>query len=321
MDDIALRFQRQAPRRWPFGRMAERLLLSGHRASDVTADLPSVGRTVTRAARHARTRAIPVAVVLISAAVSAQTSPVTIQVRTPDGMPVPHAVVIGATTHPLVTDDSGRVAIRFAADSVTLTIRRIGYVPFHGLVRRQVGGATPVHLQPIAQRMQTVTVSAERMSTPLERSGFYDRVLRAQRGAYNAEFVTPEELDARLGARLSDLFHGRRFVHPQRSPGGASQVYLLGRGGCKMTIYLDGQMVHAEPPRGQSAGTRGHPVGGGFNDPNAIVALDDIVQLSQVAAIEMYSSAANAPVELIPLVGSAQAAACGVVAIWTGARH
>src|SRR5512133_14343 len=101
MDDTALRFQGQAPHRWPFVRMAERLLLSGNRASDGLADQPSVDRTVTRAAHHAETRAIPVAVFLISAAVSAQTPPVTIQIRTPDGIPVPHAVVIGATTHPL----------------------------------------------------------------------------------------------------------------------------------------------------------------------------------------------------------------------------
>jgi len=40
-----------------------------------------------------------------------------------------------------------------------------------------------------------------------------------------------------------------------------------------------------------------------------------------VAAIEIYASAANAPAELIPLVGAAQQGACGIVAIWTGSRR
>jgi hypothetical protein len=37
--------------------------------------------------------------------------------------------------------------------------------------------------------------------------------------------------------------------------------------------------------------------------------------------VEIYASAANAPAEMIPLVGTSQAGACGIVAIWTGGRH
>ena len=152
----------------------------------------------------------------------------------------------------------------------------------------------------LAQTLSEVTVVERGVRTPLELTGFYDRVLRAQRGAFNADFVTPEELDARRGVRPTDLFQGRRFVSIARTPGARPQAYLIGRGRCKMTVYLDGRLLRSE---------------------GGVLALDDLLDANAVSAIEIYASAANAPAELIPLTGAAQAGACGIVAIWTGGRR
>jgi hypothetical protein len=46
--------------------------------------------------------------------------------------------------------------------------------------------------------------------------------------------------------------------------------------------------------------------------------LEDHVAGSEVMAIEVYPSTANAPVELIPLT---RQGSCGIVAAWTGPRQ
>jgi hypothetical protein len=56
--------------------------------------------------------------------------------------------------------------------------------------------------------------------------------------------------------------------------------------------------------------------GGGTYGRSSALIIDEIVNIGSVAAIEMYASANMAPVELIPI-----SSYCGVVAIWTGARH
>ncbi|MBI5599981.1 MAG: carboxypeptidase regulatory-like domain-containing protein [Gemmatimonadetes bacterium] len=237
-----------------------------------------------------------------------------VRVRDGNGAPIAHALVEVEGGRGRVADDSGRVFLEAAPDSLRLQVRRIGLKPFVGRVGRTARtGEFDVVLSPTAQTLAAVTVTERGMRTPLERTGFYDRVQRAQRGAFNGEFVTPEELESRQGARTTDLFQGRRFVFPNRTRGLSPQFYLMGRGGCKMTVYIDGQLVRPEGQRGS--------IRSGASDATGIVPIDDIVNVSQVAAIEIYATAANAPGELVPLAGSAQQGACGIVAIWTGARH
>lgn len=226
-----------------------------------------------------------------------------VRVRDSSGVPIAHAFVEVEGGRGRVADDSGRVFLEAAPDSLRLQVRRIGLKPFVGRVGRTARtGEFDVMLSPTAQTLAAVTVTERGMRTPLERSGFYDRVQRAQRGAFNGEFITPEELESRRGVRTTDLLQGRRFVYPNRTRGLRPQFYLMGRGGCKMTVYVDGQMAR---PEGEGS----------------IVPIDDIVQGSEVAAIEIYASAANAPAELVPLTGAAQQGACGIVAIWTGGRR
>jgi hypothetical protein len=239
---------------------------------------------------------------------------VVVRVRDAGGAPIAHALVEVEGGRGRVADDSGRVALDAASDSVRIRVRRIGYAPFIGRVGRTARtGEFDVVLSATAQTLAAVTVTEHGMRTPLEWTGFYDRMQRAQRGAFNGEFITPEELESRQGARTTDLFQGRRFVFPDRTRGMSPQIYLKGRGGCMMTVYLDGQMVRPEGARGSARS--------GATAPGGIVPIDDIVSASQVAAIEIYATAANAPGELVPLAGAAQQGACGIVAIWTGGRR
>jgi hypothetical protein len=85
------------------------------------------------------------------------------------------------------------------------------------------------------------------------------------------------------------------------------------RSDCKMTIHVEGMMVRPEGLR--CAGNSSAP------GPFGIVPIDDIVNVSQAAAIEIYATAAHAPGALVPLTSAVQQGACGIVAIWTGGRR
>lgn len=271
--------------------------------------------------------------VLIPLALFAQ-SPTATTVRVLDqrGAPVPHAVldVGGGSTR--VADDSGRISMHLDGDSTTVRVRRMGFSPYLGRLARVDGGEVTVTLIGVAQRLAPVTVETKRDPTPLERTGFYDRIMRAQRGAYNAEFVTPEELDARVMTRLSDAFRGRRFI--KVVPSGRGGSVLKGRAGCDATILLDGQPVRSggggaealaptgrdplapkDLPKGQAARVNAG-TGGATVAHSSGLGIDELVGIGAVAAIEMYSSANMAPVELLPI-----SSYCAVVAIWTGGRH
>ncbi len=226
-----------------------------------------------------------------------------IAVRDAANHPIPFATITLNGGAIRVTNADGDLIVPNAPDSLAVSVRRIGYAAFDGKLARSDSAASQpqtIVLLPIAQRLATVSVNA-RGTSPLESRGFYDRVLRAQRGAFVAEFLTPEVLDTRNVARLSDMLVGRRYVAISRNPAGVR--YAIGRAGCPMLVLLDGQVVQPEPGRG--------------------VAIDEIASATTIAAIEIYASTANAPAELVPLTGpnANGQGSCGIVALWTGSRE
>ena len=186
-------------------------------------------------------------------------------------------------------------------------------------------------MTPLAAIMDTVRVT-ERRDTPLARTGFYDRVERVKKSAMLGEFITPEELEAKNNSRLSDILQGRQYARiamtnlppPGRNRSGAGRrvAVVLGRARCAMNIVVDGQFVSntaQETALGETP-TSIRPTGSANlpADLSAVPGLDDIVDGHAIMGIEIYPSIANAPVELIP---TASHGACGLVAIWTGARR
>lgn len=238
-------------------------------------------------------------------------------VRDDAGRPVPYAVVTLSAGVTRIADDSGRVTLSIAAkDSARLQVRRIGFREFYGWVPRGADGRFAVTLPPVARVVDAVTVTAA-ANTPLARTGFYDRVERVKKGAFTGEFISPEELEARNATQVSRFLEGRRSVRVARTKDG--QTIILGRGGCGMTIIVDGQRVRTmeenvvgEAP--QSIDGRGTRQQGSGSE----MTVDQVVGGAEVMAIEIYPSTANAPAELIQLGGRGS---CGMVVIWTGSRQ
>ena len=181
---------------------------------------------------------------------------------------------------------------------LSLRVRRIGFNEFSGVAEQGATGDIEIRLSRAPRQLGTVTITATGDS-PLVRSGFYDRLEQAQRGAFVAEFITPEEIRERNASQVAQLLQGRRFVTISSSKGARPRLIAYGRNGCEMSILVDKQRINANS-----------------TDPDGSVAIDDLVSGRSVVAIEVYASNANAPAELVPLTG---AGSCGIIAIWTGA--
>lgn len=251
------------------------------------------------------------AAVLMLAATTAQAQQdrVVARVFDAEARPVPFALVTLRDGVSRIADDSGRVTFNEAAqDSTRFIVRRIGYDPFFGYVKRSADGDFPIMLRVLPRSIQTLRVT-ERANTPLGRSGFYDRVQRVQAGAYSARMITPEELELRNPTKFTQMMQGENAVRVQRYD---HRMMLTGRGGqCAMSILLDGMRV---------TGTLEELVENKVNPPpvSSLTSIDDLVNMNGVAAIEIYSSAASIPAELQRSLGGGS---CGLIAIWTGRRR
>jgi hypothetical protein len=253
---------------------------------------------------------------------------VRIEVRDDTGTPVPFALVASAGGASQVANDSGVVSFRLkVADSLNLRVRRIGYREYFGWVARVRENAYRVTLPRVAAVLGTVDVTAPgtASNTPLAQRGFYDRLDRVQRGAILGDFLTPEELDVRAAATVTRMLGGSRYakITTMQTRHGRGTLVVVGRGGCPMTILLDGQVVRgtaqdvavSETPTSiNPGGTR--QVRGSAEE--SATSIDDVVDGRSVMAIEVYPSTANAPAELQRASGRGS---CGIVALWTGSRR
>ncbi len=134
--------------------------------------------------------------------------------------------------------------------------------------------------------------------------GFYDRRHRARRAGFAAEFITPREITARGASRMSELLWNRQTVTVDTAAGPRPRIILLGPKGttCAMTVVRDGERMNvALPPKDGIV----------IEDP---VAIDELVDIRSVAAIESYANIGSAPAEFTAGIGGGS---CGLVAVWT----
>lgn len=93
-----------------------------------------------------------------------------------DGRPVPYALVSLSGGNGAIAGDDGRVTVKVQTrDTMEVWARRVGYKPVEGRV--PCGGVESecvVTMMRLASTMDTVRVVASQ-STPLSRTGFYDR--------------------------------------------------------------------------------------------------------------------------------------------------
>ncbi len=220
--------------------------------------------------------------------------PAAVHVTTVDGAPVAFANVHVGGSPVRIADSLGVVTLdRNARGPLRLRVLRLGFQPQDSTYRPDEQGIYSVVLTPLATELQAVTVSGV-ADTPLARTGFYERMRQVDRGAVVGEFITPEELDQRDVGIVSNMLFGRRYVTVRQSRfGQLGGRELKGRGGCQMTLLVDGRRVSDAGP-------------------------DNLLTGREVMAIEIYPSGANAPSELITLTGRGS---CGIVSFWTGPRR
>lgn len=247
-----------------------------------------------------------------------------IRVLGPDSLPIPFAWVSVQGGDPVIADERGEVAIGNARrKSLSVTVRRIGYTPWLGTIAfPDTAAAIAVSLTPMAQTLGGVTVTAQARNVQLALTGFYDRVQMRQKGLLSATFIGPEEMEQRHPGHISDMLYGRLgvvIVRPSHSVAYARGI----NGTCLMTILLDGNRLC--PPGGCSAvpsgvfATMTRQTAGPASQAKAlsgIVNLDQYIDPSDIAAIEIYARGGNMPVGL-----QADDSSCGVIAFWSGARR
>ncbi|NNF13983.1 MAG: TonB-dependent receptor plug domain-containing protein [Gemmatimonadetes bacterium] len=181
-----------------------------------------------------------------------------------------------------------------------LYVRRDGYEALlDGLFELGSDGVVEVRvgLTPEPIELEAVDVVADRTMTPLERSGFYDRVLTAP-----GHFLSREDIERVGSSKVSDVFQRVPRVEvdatrPLTGPDVMQNPSIFMRRGtepCFPALYIDR-----------------HVVANGLTDA---VRPDDWVNTAEIEAIEIYARASQVPPEFDPIGG------CGVVLIWTRAR-
>ncbi len=181
-----------------------------------------------------------------------------------------------------------------------LFVRRDGYQTLlDGLFELGSDGVVEVRvgLTPEPIELDPVEVAAARNMTPLERSGFYDRVLTAP-----GVFLSREDIQRSGSSKVADIFQMVPRVEvdatrPLTGPDVMQNPSIFMRTGaepCFPTLYIDRHIV--------------------ANGVTAPVRPDDWVNAVEIEAIEIYARASQVPPEFDSVGG------CGVVLIWTRAR-
>jgi hypothetical protein len=218
------------------------------------------------------------------------------------GRPIPYVNIDGGPRYRTLSNGSGEFTLKVPSkEGLDIAIRRIGFLP--GKIRVEPGSDTTINvsLQPLAVLLSTQVVRAQQQVRVLETRGFYSRMLDQERGSLVGEFVTPEEIEMRSPQRVTQLLEQRRGIQVRRM--GRCQVIatcyrVMGQGGCAATVYLDGQRLNS--------------LGTAAADPSGAPAIDELIPVTGVSAIEVYPRGSSAPPRYQSLAGT-----CAIVLIWT----
>ncbi len=174
-------------------------------------------------------------------------------------------------------------------DTLTISIRRLGYFPVSALItaREHLWDTVMVELNRNPQVLGSVKVNEDATRAALGLRDFNQR-----RALGLGIFVTREEIVARNTSLPSDIFRTMRGVKVVKQRNGVYGVrfslYSASRPNCVPDIWLDGQRV------------RGMEV--------------DELTATDIQAIEVYESWSTVPQAFAP---SANAIPCGTIVIWS----
>ena len=198
-----------------------------------------------------------------------------------------------------------------------IAAERLGYYPLlDGVLELGEGGFLPVDFylrpRPVELAPLVATVDREMVRRHLESQGFYER---EQSGF--GHFITPAELERRLPMTGRDLLRAAPGVSFEGGPFGAGVVWFRRRGTplsaerggesqdtikwpvgmCRPHVYVDGVEFDPGPVR-RDTGQGG-------------VVIEDIVPLTDIAAVEVHTRATSVPLQY---GGTTD---CGALLIWT----
>ena len=235
----------------------------------------------------------------LSSTATAQDQPRVIRgtIRDSLGARIERAVVQTTGQSRVVSDDSGHFEYRATPrGELRLLVRRLGYSPLE-LRINPIGDTTiAILLAPIPRRFDPMNVVASAVSGRLRGVGFYDRMNDRNKGIGSGLFVTAEDIEQRNPLRISQMLDQMTGVRVQKIGAGFNDFEIRGPNRCKFTVYLNGTRIGPKGPR-----------------PDIdVVKIDEWVEPSATAGIEVYPRATSAPPHLQMLNGT-----CGVVAFWT----
>ena len=205
-------------------------------------------------------------------------------------IPGAHVSIAGSNVA-TITDAGGVFRFqRVPPSSITLNVRRLGYRPGQAsLQHAAVETAVEIRLVAVPEVLPTVEVRRRGDISDSRLSGYNSR--REKRVGH---FVTRDQLDRHDSPRFADVLRSvpGLVVKPLRGSGGGRTVSM--RGNCSPLVFFDGFPAAAGP-------------------------MDlDMVDLSTVEGIEIYSSFATIPADFISVGGNER---CGVIAIWSRAAR
>lgn len=204
------------------------------------------------------------------------------------GRPIAGATLALESGRGAVTDTEGRFQLSDVAPGlVQIEVGMLGYAPRKESVTVQPGRTTNVTLSLAVDPLELKAIEIEIRSPFLEAQGVYRRM----EGGTSGHIVTREDIDARPSSRLSDSVMdvpGLQVVKDNK------RSVLLGRGRCRMRIFLDGVEMGVE-------------IDGTIDI--------DLVPPDWVEVAEVYTGLASVPVQYRQGLES-----CGVMLIWTRRR-
>jgi hypothetical protein len=229
----------------------------------------------------------------------------------------------GAPVRAVMSDPEGRWAFEVPSPgSYFVEATRIGYDPWvAGPLEIRAGDDldSVFHLRRRPIELEPLVVSARTVRRNLELAGFFDR----QRSDFG-QFLGPEDIERRQAPRLTDLLRGLpgvNVVSMGTGSVGARTVELRGSnlslgGVCRPRIFVDG-LLYAfgdSRPRRRVESVATESEEEVLERIDQGLSLDDIGPPGSIAAIEIYRSASQVPVQF---GGTSAGTLCGVIVIWT----
>ena len=229
----------------------------------------------------------------------------------------------GTAIATVVSDGEGAWVLRVPGPgSYYVAAKRVGYRPWVAgpvEVKRTDDLASVFHLERVPVTLDPVEVRAQATRRFLELAGFYDR----QRADFG-HFVTPDDIDRRRAARITDLLSGLpgvTLVEPANGNVGPLSIQLRGSnlsqgGQCRPRVFVDGLLYARGDSRPKRESTQAveRSAEAEIQRLDQGLSIDDIGHPSTIAAIEVYRSATQVPVQF---GGTSVETLCGVIVIWT----